>query len=625
MALLALLVIPACQIPRHAEPDRISHREDLIHPPPRRASVDHAMQPIPDEAFKAARLGMDWLMTHRNENGSWASPYPAAVSALALSAALRDERMSETGFPLYWENTIQYLLSRQKKDGTFSRAAAAEWPYEHALVTKALADALLIYADSIPELRQAVKRGIRRILDGQQPAGGWHYGYATGRNRSTPLTVVQMDALFSALQQGMYEDEIQAALHRAADDLARMQRDGSGRYGYLYRGVGQPVMNGYALYGLQLAGWGLSHSARRGWMDALHATPSWPETLQWPLFAAYYNHRATYHHGGLPWRQWEAHVYRELLAGQSEEGAWTAPFRERALGPAYATALSLLMIHTAAHSSPLLSHYVQAPPGPLYRIGGADPTSFILASTLIESDDGFLLDVFLTDLLHQVERVHVEGAPRVWFQHLSEAATHHMEHETPQPLPREIRNELNRLFSVPARHAAVWDHAPPWAIAFLVWGKALEDMERDFNDMLEHQLGIRLPPGQRSESIVPPSTYADAFAALTHEQGLQLLQHALALYRELPLILDHLADAWCAGDEEQLTAWTERLLGDDPATLAVFDRIARPLRAHLTEAVLERLTGGETALFVLPAWHLYGDEGVMEQLRAHGLELERVP
>lgn len=618
VTLLLPLTLAGCQTIQRAEPERTSFREDLFFAPPL-ADIPQNGEPVEEDIRQAADRGMEWLMATRMKQGAWDGPYPVAIAGLALSSALRDERMEEPAFRSYWEETIRFLIHQQSADGHLSRAGASEQPYEHALAARALCEALSLY--SMPGLRETAERAIRLILDRQQTGGGWYYGYSQGRRRSTPLTVVQMDALFAAAEKGLFVDEIRDALERAAQDLMAIQSDASGRFGYLFRGIGQSVINGYALYGLQLAGWGLSLSARGGWRDTAEAVPYWPRTMRWPLFAAYYNHSAAYHLGGTMWQSWRASFYDELLAGQHDEGYWSGPFLEAPFGPPYATALAVLMIRSMDRTPRLVTRYAHVTPGPLYRL----QDTHILTSTLAEETDGYLIDAYLMDVIAASDRFIMEGSARAWAHHVSMHFASQTEQDGLPPHHRELREELNRLFSVPATHSRLWDHVPPSAIALLVWGNYSEEADRTYDGLIEYQMRRRLPPGRRMETILSDTYYASAMAQVTHEEGMTLLRHAMDMRTDAPLILDRMADAWCAGDEEEMATWTRRLLGDDPAVQALYDRLLEPARARIVDVVREALASDSRSLIVLPAWHLYGPNGVLARLQESGLTFERVP
>ena len=622
VALLALTAWTGCQTARHAEPERISLREDLIFAPPFQERSRNG-EPVAAHIQQAAERGTDWLMATRRDDGAWDGPYPVAVAAIALSGALRDERLEEPSFHAFWMETVHYLMGRQTADGGLSPSRATEQPYEQALATRALCEALPFYANV--DLRTAAGKAVRFILDRQQVGGGWHYGYAQGHQRSTPLVVTQMEALFAAARQGLYADEIVRALDRAAQDLTAVQSPDSGRYGYLFRGVGQSVINGYALYGLQLAGHGLSLSARKGWSDALGEARAWPESLHWPLFAAYYSHQAAYHLGGTPWEAWRGAFYRELLIGQHADGHWSGPFQESALGPPYATALAVSMIRSTDRTPRLVAQYDHGTPGPLYRLRAGANEAYLLSSTLIEEADVALIDAWLTDIIREADTLWVEGSPREWMHHVSSIAAAKMEGPAPDPLSRELHSKLNRLFGLPPTASAAWNKAPPWALALLVWGHHLEKAERSFESTVEHHMQTRFASGQRAASLISPDEWAAAFESVSHEEGLILLHHSLNMRADAPLVLDRLADAWCTGNEEAVMAWSLHTYGSDPAVQPIYDRLFEPIRTRLANRVDDLLAEGARPLIVLPAWHLHGPNGVLARLQDRGHTLERIP
>lgn len=619
------LLLAACQTPdRAASPQRVTYRQAIITDPPVAKARQTEITPSSTPHCAAAKKATDWLMAERNGDGYWASPYPVAVAALALEAGLADDRIkTNEHFRAFWEATLRFLLQAEQPSGALSQASSTEQPYEHALAARALCKASTHFS-AVPAAAETARQAVRYILERQQQGGGWHYGYAQGDQRSTPLTVVQMDALFAARSQGWWTNEIDRALQHAATDLTDKQDTRTGEFGYLMRGIGTPVMNGYALYGLQLAGWGKSLSARRGWLAVQQGPVNWPTSLRRPLFPAYYSHLAHYHQGGRPWAQWESDFYNELLSGQRSDGHWPAPQREATVGSAYATALCTLMLRAPMQTAPLLDHYALPDPGPIYRVkNSTNGTITIWTATFVQAYDAYLLGPAWTERFRQFDTVRIEGQPRRWLWDWATRVEAGQEGTYPD-LPDALRKRLNRQLDLPANSVEPWRQVPPWAIALHIWGRTLESEERHVDDTVEKIVLARFPPGTRPQSLLPDSLYGDILEALPRADSLTLLAHALDQADRLGPWVDRVADAWAMADEQAFRAAFDDLLQGDATLTTLYRSILHEPRQRVVSDMQQALASPGRTLYILPFWLLLGEEGVLQRLLQAGYRIERL-
>ena len=604
--------LTACQGPS-GPLTRTDFRQNIVHAPPEPLrTVDPAQ--LPPEFNEALATGMAWLTQQRDTHAFERSSEPIALQALAYMAAYYVGHADPA-----WDRVIDDLIQRQQPAGAFGVGPPDRQPYVHAVTARALAYA----AQQQPNRADWVQAAIRAstyILEQQQPQGGWHYGYAQGTRASTPLTVAHMEALFAARPLVPDTADLDTALHAAAEHLASVQDPVTGQFGYLMRGVGATTMYGYALYGLQLAGWGQSLSARRAWHQFLAEDQAWPEQLARPLWAAYYMHRAHRHQGGWPWQQWQPMFYRELLAGQHPDGYWTAPRAETNLGPIYATALALLMLAEDVHG-PILQHRAPAP-GPVYRIAAGSGVIHILPSALIEAPDALLLDSTWFDAWQTADAVWIEGSLRHGIHELIELLETSL---APAPRPAEWVRQLHRIFDVPAAAGSrVWEQLPDWAIAWAVWAQKLEQADRRIEQQVEAAVARRMPPGQRTQAILPHDFYARHVAALNPVTARKWLEHTLHVAAEIPRIADQLANAWASGDETSLEAATAALFPTDPVARADLESFLLPMRAAILARIKQTLQDEQQSWFILPVWHLYGDQGILALLSRDGYIAQKV-
>ncbi len=620
LSLAVAIVAASCHTPPPTVPmQRVSTRAPLTTPISYPGAHLDAVY-TPPNALDAATEGIDWLMGNPDELRS--GPHPIAITAIAFCAAARDPRIrTDATFREFWLQELNNVIAHQDSRGRLSAAVDTVLPYEHAWATRALCEALAF--DSNPIWAQAAQRAVAFIIEHQQPGGGWHYGYANFRQRSTPLTVAQMDALFAARRAAIDEPRLDHALQLAAHDLETIQDPQTGHFGYLMRGVGTAAMDGYALAGLQVADQWRSWAYRRGWLARQEAVAGWPTTLQYPLYAAYYSHKSVLRQGGLSWRQWADSFFHELLAGQQPDGSWSGPRQEERLGQAYATALSSLMIRSGTLDEMQDPHRPWAAlPGPVYSIKEATGSVCIILSTWIEDIDAVLLDPVIARALVNADHVWIEGVHRAWIhQWMDKANTAHGELRLSRS--REQSTFLRRWFDAPVGTPdSLWEEIPSWALAIAVWGHALEQAGRSVDTTVDAAVARRLRPGMRPQSMLPDDLYGSALASLSAEDQDVLLTHAIALAPNLAAWSDQMADAWCQGDEAALRHLHKQLIGSDPALHAIIDSLLATARAYILLHLLEAMAQKESSWFVIPAWQWFGENGLKAELETkHELEI----
>jgi hypothetical protein len=595
-------------------------RLDLLTPPPRYDRQPPLDQPT-DPRQQAAGRGLRWLVEHRRADGRWEAPRPIAVTALSLLAGLEDHRITHPEYRRFWQRSVAALLAQQQPDGNLSPSPATDQPYEHALATRALAESLPLYDAELPTLRPAVEAAVRVILNGQQTGGGWHYGYSQGRSRSTPMTVVQMDALAAALDQDILPMPIADALQKAAADLQAAQDPDTGLFGYTYRGAGHTAINGYALYGLQLAGAGLSRAARRGWEGNGGPTAIWPAKLRWPLFTAYYNHLAAYNQGGWHWRHWQQRFFPELLRGQHSDGSWTGTLQEARQGTAYATALATLMLQVHRQPPRLTDQQPLPPPGAVYQTD-TDPAHTLLSSGWIEAADGWLMEKRWQPYLTN-RTLYVECQPRQVAAALTRAVQTETIASTPMSrvMSGDKKKALRRALAWPATLNPGWDQTPTWAWTLLLWQHAWESASRDSEDTVEAQITRRLLPNQTLQPLLQPTDYVSAFTQLTAAHQTQLLNHTLQLHPQLPQRWQQARWTWTTGNIHQLlTSTSPAQWTTDPATQAAYQALLTPLQKQLNQAVLTQLQSANHPItIILPPWYMDGEIGLLQFLKTSGI------
>lgn len=362
----------------------------------------------------AVEIGLRWLAAHQAPNGTWdrfefTRQCPSGLACTHTATEWRDSDLTAgvTGLCVlaflgagYTDREgphqetvargIDGLLRLQLATGDFSTNTAAVG-YDNALATFALAEYLVMTRDE--RVRPALERAVRRIVNSQQPLGGWTYlpDAQAGRN-DTSITAWMVQALQTAAVAGIKVPRSTLAL--AALHITRAT-ESSGRVWYADAGTGYYGVNRFSLqpmyrYGPAMVAAGMTSGQLLGWRNdttlrrkqralLLGEPPSAAEfqggdkdDLHGPYYW-YYGTIAMFQSGGDQWDRWNAAMRDALLPLQDrDKNAHTygsfQPFGQgwgkwgRIGGRVYTTAIGVLTLeiyyrHTPAYldSKPILT------------------------------------------------------------------------------------------------------------------------------------------------------------------------------------------------------------------------------------------------------------------------------
>jgi hypothetical protein len=301
--------------------------------------------PGSDRTETAVLKSLQWLKNNQSPDGSWRGQDITAMTGLALLAYLAHGEVpgsKEFGEPV--TKGIKNLLTRQDARGFFSKNV-----YAHAIATYAMAEAFTL--TRILELKTPLEKGVRIILDGQQPNGGFDYNYRKEQRFDTSVTGWQIQALKAALIAGIKLPGLEEALQRSARFLQNEAFAGDGS-GFVYEGKngstaakgGRPSMTGVGTLCLQMLGKPASPQVRIG-LKALHkAELDWPDSGKAGVYSGYYVTQAKFQGGDkAEWLRWNKQMQNKLLARQHPDGHWEQGDYDNG-SHVYTTALCTLML-----------------------------------------------------------------------------------------------------------------------------------------------------------------------------------------------------------------------------------------------------------------------------------------
>jgi len=304
------------------------------------------------QAEKAVRKGLAWLASVQCKDGSW------GVGA-SRSMTARQERMRLTGLgllaflahgetpasPEYGatvSRAVAFLLKEQEKEtGLFcplSKTIGSHddiGVYGHAISVYALAEAYGL--TRLPLLAEPVRRGVERILAGQQACGGWDHRYQHAKWHDLSVTGWQIQALRAAQVAGIEPERTKAALTRAVPFVEGLHA-GEGRFYYRTGNrkpnAGLDYMTGVAVLSLQLSGADSAPAARAGlrFLEDVRCSDwraGWEKTRRNKSFNVayewYYVTQALFWRGGSRWTRWNERFAPTLVRAQDASGAWKPP------------------------------------------------------------------------------------------------------------------------------------------------------------------------------------------------------------------------------------------------------------------------------------------------------------
>jgi len=291
-----------------------------------------------DRETEAAVLrALRWLKTTQNVDGSWSKTQPEAMTGLCLLTFLaRGKTPRSKSYGSTVQKAIQYLVDRMTAHAGGRRDNLSR-VYANGIVTYALAETYGM--TGLGYVKPAMEKGLDRIVQGQQPGGGFDYYYNKAARWDLSATGWQVQALRVGYVAGTENKGVMPAL-RKAQSFIQDTTFKDGKFGYGTPGVGSAGMQGAGALCLQLIGAGHSKEARAGvtWIRK-NDEVTWDRGKKYsahsnPVYNWYYETQAMFHAGKTNWRSWNKQMKEELVSSQKlgeqtedgkDTGYWEAP------------------------------------------------------------------------------------------------------------------------------------------------------------------------------------------------------------------------------------------------------------------------------------------------------------
>lgn len=306
----------------------------------KRCSKDDRLQRIHDQGGTpacedAVLKGLQWLKANQNPDGSWGGANKVAMTGLALLSYFGHcENPASEEFGESCLKGITFLVNNgMSNDGRIaSNLSVNHWPYEHAIATYALAEAVTFCKEirfNVPSLTEVTAKAGQIIIDNQNDNGGWAYLYAKSAGHTdVSVTGWQIQALKACNHTGIRFRGMTACVNQGLAYIRECQNENGG-YGY----TGKDPAGGLTYYSLSGVGmlcqqmWnkGGSSDVKKAAKYVLANTRFDYNSERCDLYAHYYESQAMMQSGGKNWETYNEMFRDQLLQNQDVDGSWKVP------------------------------------------------------------------------------------------------------------------------------------------------------------------------------------------------------------------------------------------------------------------------------------------------------------
>lgn len=169
----------------------------------------------------------------------------------------------------------------------------------------------------------------------------------------------------------------------------------------------------------------------------------------------------------------------------------------------------------------------------------------------------------------------------------------------------------------------VFERFQPWYVSLMLVEAEIRKTE------LQQQLGIdwhflKRAQGKKVDELESIDSQLALFGGMSAAEQEEFLKQTLADLQHSQVYLTAMAQAWRRGDLASLEATLIKPFQENPRTKTLFDRIFTQRNTAMAERIRTYLKGGEQVFFVVGVGHMLGEDGIVSQLQAGGIQVKRV-
>lgn len=314
------------------------------------AQPKEAKELINKEAEKAIDAALGYLAKEQHDDGSFGTAqYTGEVGITSLGGLAllsRKRGVKDEDFDKAVDKAVRFVLKQEDKDtaGFFhNRQAAVHGPmYGHGFAMLFLADAHAASKDKKlqKEIKDALERAVKLLLNSQSREGGWRY-QPRSADADISVTACQVLGLRAARDLGI--DVPKANLDKAIDYIKRCQDPNSGGYRYQSFG-GAPgfARTSAGLASLNRLGVKDGDAVKKG-MDYVQKQKG-IKAFEWEIhysYGHYYAAKTMWYAGDREWQAWYPAARDELLKSRKDDH-FVAP--KMKICAHYDTAVALIVL-----------------------------------------------------------------------------------------------------------------------------------------------------------------------------------------------------------------------------------------------------------------------------------------
>lgn len=298
----------------------------------------------------AIAKALDHLAKRQNPSGAWTldgQGESTSATSLAVMAFLAAGHVPGEGpYNQTIQRGVRWVLDHQQPNGMLVTERGHGPMYAHGISTLMLAEVAGMTDEALAtKCREALKQAVRVILSAQSVrkdrsnAGGWRY-HPSSNDSDLSVTGWQLLALRAAKNLGC---DVPAEHIDAAVEYVKRCSTRNRGFGYQPGSGSSPTRAGTGILCLEICG--VHHSPEAvGAADALLQDPLRADQ-EWFYYGAYYCTIGMFQVGGKHWEQGKGHLIPLLLNLQAQDGSWSGrQGQERNIGTVYATSLAVLAL-----------------------------------------------------------------------------------------------------------------------------------------------------------------------------------------------------------------------------------------------------------------------------------------